>query len=356
MKKLSILLVCLLLLLTGCSNSNKEEEKKEETVEKIDPLEHVEEDKIILTTDGGEKFELSRIESTNRSDADALLQIAVQALEKTNLSAEIRGLYFVPTGLAGNIYSYDPIMIKTDSDDINSDPLFMTILMNEENKFLLGTFRESDLTDKNYRNGSIALYENLISGLYTKLGLSDEDVVNFDITKLIGLDLKDVSNDFKKLYNDAAEHYSKVMLAMWDGDYSNTIQVNGMDYPEIIGQNFTGLASLNTYLQESFTKEVSDAIMAAVDSNIYTEVGGKLYYAPIGMGGNIFIQSIEPKLMADNGLGIYMIVECEVASDVDSDFNFIGIHKEDYLFEFVKENDFYKCSKFIDIPFGMFEY
>ena len=67
------------------------------------------------------------------------------------------------------------------------------------------------------------------------------------------------------------------------------------------------------------------------------------------------IQDIKPKAMANKDNTTYLIVECTIAEDMDQDGNFINIHNEEYLFEFINEGNGYCCSKYIDIPFGILE-
>ncbi len=295
---------------------------------------------------------LSHITLSSYPDsAEALLDFAYQALESVFSKAKVTALYEVPLGLAGQYSSFDPVLIKTDSEEFNKDPLFMVPLCSMNGFSLIGTFFGSDVENGNYVAKCEEIHTFFINTLLSKNGLLGKDIrIEFSGDKLHELELKPASEEFIRLYQAANER----LLTFYTGD---VISDNGWQTADEDGRckvdlyNLKSLDDVKNWVGEYFTEELVN--LAVNDNDAYIEKNGALWTYPAGIGDNMSIENIRPKFMAQkNDSTMALIVELTRIEFDESWDNITGRHYEEYYFELTNTPQGWKFSDFKDVCFG----
>ncbi|NLO90330.1 MAG: hypothetical protein GX088_08440 [Clostridia bacterium] len=133
------------------------------------------------------------------------------------------------------------------------------------------------------------------------------------------------------LYNKAKEAYGWFDLTTIPFDSEKYIEINGEKYYEVVQPGITSKKVLADYLNEFFTENITEGLMAA-SSNRYVERDGKLYVLPADRGTDIFKgeESYELSRVSDNQ--IKLMVKVEIYDDPDKR-NVIDYEQYDYLLE-----------------------
>lgn len=349
---------------TGEQNTEKdntEPEKKEELPpEKKSAIEPAKETEAkYLEIEDNIKVRLTRINTEKNKNAEALLELAYEALLDLRSGADVTALYSVPIGLALQSSSFDPVIIETSDSEIEKDRIFMVPFVAGENTSLLGFFRESEVTGSNYRDAAIKVRDDSEKNIIRALGFDKEGYeVKFDVLRINGCNISAPSETFKAIYDVTTQKYFNVMFAGWytkDTDEDDFIEKDHQRFYRVPEKGVDSIKDLETYLKGSFTDEMTQVIMGKLNEKLYIEDDGKLYYLTASIGGAEDIQSIEPKYLAMNSskTSAFLLIECKKAQYDDKNEKIIGTKYEEYMFAFKKADNQWKCSNYQDIPFGI---
>lgn len=96
-------------------------------------------------------------------------------------------------------------------------------------------------------------------------------------------------DDLKDLYQNAAEAYAEVSLALYEADENSTMEKDGLQYFKVDDERFATYDDFQAYLEQFFTKDfVSSEILT--DKNLQFAKGddGALYFLGTGRTSNIY--------------------------------------------------------------------
>ncbi len=285
------------------------------------------------------------------NDAQTLLDLAYQALESVYFKANVKAMYEVPLGLAGQFSSFDPVLIETDNAALNEDPLYMVPLQNEDGYKLIGTFFESDVKDNDHISACSDVYNFFINSILSENGLLRSDTqIMFNAVKLSNLKLKPVSAEFADLYHAANERILDFFTGnvISDDGWQN-VDADGRCKVDLYG--LKSLADVKKWLGEYFTEDIAAFAMAKTDS--YIEKNGALWAYPAGIGDNMSVEDFRPKFMAqkDESTAVLLVELTRIEFDSSWD-NITGRHFEEYYFELTKTPQGWKFSDYTDVCFG----
>ena len=364
MKKFLALLLAMLMLFTcacgGGSNKPGQSDKYDAVKPLNDPVEKYIEDS------GLGNLYLSHVDTGSYGDdAKVLLDLVEEYLGTQGISAKIKAMYSIAFGLAGNFD--DVIVVKVEFEDESVLPIYIEIL-HDFRKYtagysVMGSFRDSDVSNKDYFNKALSIMEAYDKKLSADLGFLRDDVfVGFSIrmTRDLSFHMPDANDEL--LRGNTMAVYNKFTLASWYDTLDEPKELDGFWVQRINDPNITSLDSLNTFLQSAFTQRVAKEIMDAFpylvsgDYPVYIEKDGSLYIQPIGMGGPEDLLDAKVKYVAQQGDSReFMIIEA-TRCDRDDNFEPINIRYTEHLYVFEKQSDgTWRCDHYDDYVFGRYE-
>ena len=361
MKRITaILLALIMIFMCGCGGGTNEKDP----YEAVKPVEGEQLEPIKDSTWGAD-FPLTHIDTESRGeDAKVILDIISEYLKSQGMTADIKALYSIAFGIAGN---FDDIpVVKVVFTDESVLPVYIPILHDfrqySKGYSVMGSFRDSDVVGGEYFNKALSVIDNYDSKLKSDIGLLRDDItVNFSPRIIRDLSFKTAGEEDKKLFDDTQNVYSKFTLAMWyDVMEENLTKIGDIYYQKITDPKFNSLASLDVFLGTAFTQrevtEIKDANSEMFEGNypIYVEKDGALYVAGIGMGGNAYIEDVALKYVAENDNYYFMIIEVK-RCERDDNFEPINPYYTEHLWVFEKQNGgTYRCDYYDDYIFGRF--
>ena len=360
MKKITaILLVLAMLFACGCGGGKND--PKDDRSDAIKPAEG-EEAVTLYDSTLDQTLTLTRVTTESREDAADILNLVYSYLEGLGITAKIKSLYTIPFGLAGNWEEYIPIKVFFDGDV----PPAYVIVLRDGTKYTPGmtamaSFRDSDVSNSEYFNKTTNCIDNWTGNLKKALGFGDSDHdVNFPITMTRDLSFALPSDSDKALYEEVVTRYSRYMLALWNEDLGEAQMIGGNYYQPLNRDDIRKKDDFHDYLAAIFTEDNISPIRSArsdLESGeypVYYESDGRIYVAPIGMGGPENLEGVEIKYSAQNGNYLFHIMEATRVERNWDTWEVISRHYEEYIFIYEKSGDSWLCDYFTDIPFGFY--
>ncbi len=362
MKKVLAIFLCIAMLFAcACQGGGNGKDSKYDILKPSDAADDM---SIFDNTQG--TMTLWRVTTDSISEANELLDLIIEYLASQGLTDEIKALYLLDAGIAGNYGSILPIKVLF--KDENADPVFVPVYRDDikytKGMCCMGHFRDSEVQNGEFFNKIIEVSDTFDKKLKNDLGFLRDDVdIYFPIKMTRDLSFEMPDKAMTMLWGDTASTYTKFAVAMWSDQLDeNSTKIDGVDYQRINNDNIKTLDDLKTFLASSFTEDESSNIYDAFpylvsgESPVYKEYEGSLYIQPIGIGSDITLKGIEVKYVAkQEDLRLFMILEATRAV-MDDDWNEVGESFEEYLIVFEKDNaGQWKCDHYVDIPFHMYE-
>lgn len=135
-----------------------------------------------------------------------------------------------------------------------------------------------------------------------------------------------------ELYNKANEAYGWFDLTTIPYDSEKYIEVDGEKYFEVAYSGINSIKALEDYLNEYFTEDVTEGLMAA-SANLYVGRDGKLYVLPADRGTDIFKGEESYKVVRVSERQIKLTVTVEIYGDPEQK-NITGYEQYDFVLEF----------------------
>ena len=363
MKKFLALLLALLMLFT-CACGGGDKEPKYDRSEAIKPVSG-EEAVTLYDSTLDQTLTLTRVTTDSRTDAADLLDLVYTYLESLGITANIKSMYTIPFGLAGNWNEYLPIKVFFDGESVQ--PIYVLVLK-DGIKYTKGitafaSFRDSDISNNEYFNKTTGCIDKWEKDLRDALGFNAPDKnVYFPIFMTRDLPFALPSESEKSLYENMSGRYYKYMLALWYNELDETPQyINGNYYQRLNRDDIRSLDDLGKFLGEAFTQDRVSEIRSARsflesgDYPIYLEHDGAMYIAPNGMGGPEDLENVEVKYTAQNGDYLFCIIEATRVERNWDTWEVTDRYYEEYICVFEKSGDSWLCDCFTDISYGFYQ-
>lgn len=344
-KIIVVLLVLVLLFLSACGKAQK-----------TDAIKPVQKDAVKVFIQAFEgMIDLRRVDTEVYANAEEILRLAYECLDQNGIKANITDIYEIPLGFASTWFSVESYVIYHDKDTTNQ--IVMMVLRDELGRDLIGSYKMSDVDQGDFHGKTNEEFSKYEKEILKKLGFDDSKYsLYFPATEVRKVELKnEVSDDVKKLYENAVVCFDKVEYRMWKfGDkFSDMYQI--IDEPDV-----KSLGDLKKFIGKSFDEFNTQQIynLVTVTDDYYTpykEINGGLYTIPTGMGANFELKGITPKMSGVYDDVIYLILDAEYNAFNEDYTKVLYSYNQEYLFKFKKEGDTYKCSKFVDIARGRYE-
>ena len=361
-KTIAIILVLTMLFACGCGGGS-EAPQKDDRYDAVKPAEN-EEAVTLYDSTLDQTFTLSRVTTSSREDAQQMLDVIYAYLESLGITAKIKSLYTIPFGLAGQ-YA-DNIPVKVYFSDENVAPAYVMVLKDSieytKGMSAMGSFRDADISNNEYFNKCLAIIDAYSAKLKEALGFARSDVeMYFPSIMTRDLSFALPSEKEKSLYGETNSRYYKYMLALWSNDFGEPEYIDGMYYQPLNRDDIKKKDDLGTFLGGVFTQDNVDMIRNArpdLESGsypIYYEHNGKLYVAPIGMGGPEDLESVELKYTAQKGDYLFFIVEATRVERNWDTWEVTSRNYQEFIYVYEKSGDSWLCDHFVDISFGFYQ-
>ncbi len=311
-----------------------------------------------LDIEDGETVELKHVDRQSFPDsAQALQQMAEGCLQAEGISASVTDMYSVPLGLAGLEISYDPVILLTDSDEVNNDLIYMVPVCSGDQLICAGCFRDSQ-AEGQYRQVCSRIVSVCGDELAKALGLFPSDgteyYVMFNIFRLNGLKTEAVPRLIEDCYNEARYRLCTFCLSDWRLPGQEGCDSDG--YYTIQSDRIHSLDDVRSWLGEYFSDEISEYITANY-SEAYKEEGGALKTMDLGIGFAIDLEDHYPvkvaRLSEDH---LYLIVEARRIlvdwDDWNTDWENAPRYSQYYLFELQQSEKGWLFTDYTDIPYS----
>ena len=363
MKKVLAILLALAMLL-ACSCGPSGQPAKDDRTDAIKPASG-EETVTLYDSTLDQTFTLTRVTTESREDAADMLDVIYAYLESLGITAKIKSMYTVPFGLAGQ-YA-DNIPVKVYFTDENVAPIYVMVLKDtiEYTKGLstMGSFRDADITNNEYFNKCIAVMDAYNAKLKEALGFAKDDVeLYFPVFMTRDLSFAIPSESQKDLYGETNTRYFSYILGSWHNDLGEPQYIGSNYYQPLNRDDIKSRDDLGKYLAGVFTQDRVTEIRAARpdlesgDYPVYYEKDGKLWVAPIGMGGPEDLESIEVKYAAEKNGYLFFVVEATRVTDRNWDtWEPLSKEYQEFLCVYEKSGDSWLCDYYTDISFGWYQ-